>query len=794
MTNRLPIDPAHASIDLSRQVISQDVWRDKYRYGDEAIPEESWLRVVDGVYASDPNKDEAELALEAITKGLFCPAGRILAGAGTPKRVTLMNCYVAPTIADSMDSQPEETPHPGIMDALKIASLTQQQGGGIGMDFSTIRPSGARLNRTGDGAVASGPLPFMDLWHSMCSTIMSAGSRRGAMMGTIADWHPDLPHFIVAKQTPGRMTNFNVSVLVSDAFMEAVKENADWHLYFSVEPVHRDVELGLHDFVDDAGVRQYVYSVWKAKELWELITKNTYEYSEPGIIFVDRVNDTNNLYYCEDIRCTNPCGEQPLPPNGTCNLSAINLSRMVKRPFASDAEFDFDLLKKIVAVGVRFLDNVIEATRYPTEAQANEERNKRRLGLGITGLADALVFLNLRYGSPAAAEFAERIMQTIAVEAYRNSIELAKERGAFPLFDKDKFLNAFFIKKLPESIRAGIAEYGIRNGVLLTIAPTGTTSVVFGNVSSGVEPIFNMLYWRKVRQADDTYKKYLTSDYAVNVWQQLNGELRYKEQNGFIVVDDERLPKQLVTALELAVEEHVVMQAACQRWVDASVSKTVNVPTETSYDNFAKVYELAYAMGCKGCTTYRPSDVRGSVLDIGKKEEAKKDVADTVRPRRLTGYTYKVKWPHMASAVYITINMHDDRPWELFITSKDSSHSEWITAITLMISAILRRGEDPKFLVDELKQIQSMHHSAWIQGKFYGSLPAYIGAVLEEFFQDQGLIPKPEEENSSKYKATDVTDMKPQVKGEICPSCHNPTVFRSEGCKLCLNCGHSECG
>ncbi len=393
---RYNLDPAHEAIDIYNDEddghklenrLTLDIWHEKYRYGDEDHPFDSHRRVVEGVYAKDPNKEAKNEALEAMQKGLWIPAGRIQAGAGTPNIITLLNCYMCQDIHDSMS---------GIADALRDAMLTMQQGGGIGMNFSTLRPSGAYLRRT--GAVASGPLPFMNMWDSMCQTIMSAGSRRGAMMAVMSDEHPDLVEFITAKHKPGKLTNFNMSVLISDAFMDAVKADEDWFLGFDVPRADGNHLFTAEREDSDGPTLWYAYTKWRARDLWALILENSFEWSEPGVIFIDRINRRNNLRYCETITGTNPCGEQPLPPNGCCNLGAVNLSRLVKNPFTPTASFDYTLLIALTQLGVRFLDNVIDATLYPLDGQAKEEIAKRRIGIGITGLANALAQLGLPEG------------------------------------------------------------------------------------------------------------------------------------------------------------------------------------------------------------------------------------------------------------------------------------------------------------------------------------------------------------------------------------------------------------
>lgn len=730
------LDPIHYSIPLFDET-SLAIWRDKYRWGAEKSPEESLERVSFGVYVNDASHREE--ALSFMKAGLWIPAGRIHAGAGTSKRVTQINCYVSRTIEDSME---------GIADALKDAMLTMQQGGGIGMDFSTLRPSGAVLKRT--GSIASGPLPFMDMWHAMCGTIMSAGSRRGAMMGILRCDHPDLPAFIKAKHEKGRLTNFNISVAVTDAFMKAVEEDSDWSLGFPIPPATKH-PLGVKE---KDGEPWYIYETLKARDLWNQIIRSTYEYSEPGVVFIDRINQWNNLYYCEEIRATNPCGEQPLPPNGACNLGAVNLARLVRNPFSEKAELDEELLVAAVRIGVRFLDNVIDTTLYPLEAQKIEEVQKRRIGLGVMGLANCLSMLGYRYGSTESLKVTASIMELIRNTAYDESVRLAEERGPFPLFNEDLYLKGAFIKTLPEHLREKIFRVGIRNGVLLTIAPTGTTSLYFGNVSSGLEPPFLLSTERKVLQADGSFYTLPVEDYSLKVFKERFGSSKGAEDK-------------IETAQDLSVGKHLEIQAVCQRFVDSSISKTINCPEDYSFTEFQAVYTEAYRKGCKGCTTYRPSPVRGSVF-TSQEESPKK------RPEVLSGKTYKIKWPTIDAAFYITINSDENgRPFEVFISSRSAKYTEWTTALSRMITAIFRRGGNISFVAEELKQIVSSTDAGWVNGRYFGSLVAMIGDVIDRHL------------NGSSGKK--------QQKGDICPKCNSPTLIKREGCTSCTTCDYSTC-
>ena len=783
----LNIDPAHEEMDLFNQELTKDIWEEKYRWpkGHEESPQQTFQRVAKGVYRDD-TKEAKYAAYTAMEQGLWCPGGRIIAGCGTDKVVTQINCYVIRDIPDSMQ---------GISAALQDSMLTMQQGGGIGLDFSTLRPSGAYLQRT--QAVASGPLPFMDMWSSMCQTIMSAGSRRGAMMAVMNCEHPDLPAFITAKHTQGRLTSFNVSVLVTDAFMEAVAQDEDWYLGFN-QP-RADGEHLFEDEREDVEGTWYAYSKWKARDLWDLIMESTYEYSEPGVIFIDRVNDQNNLKYTEVIHATNPCGEQPLPPNGCCNLGAVNLARMVRKPFTAGAKFDFALLRKVVRIGVRFLDNVADVANYPLATQREEEELKRRIGLGITGLADALMQLQVEYGTERSLFIAENIMKTIRDTAYDESAELAKERGPFPLYKEEWGQGNPVVEGLPDKVKAKIKEHGIRNGVILTIAPTGTTSILFGNVSSGLEPVFAHFYKRKVLQADGSHREYIASGYGYRMYQNLVGG------------DEVTLPTYMSTAEVLSVDSHVRMQGVCQRYVDASISKTINLPKDITYEEFKLVYWDTYSLGCKGCTTYRPSEVRGSVLSTLEEDAKSQGHAQPAlreRPDVLTGRTYKLTWPHSKSAYYVTINNDEEgTPFEIFITSTNSKHQDWTTALSLMISAIMRKessGGDLSFVPDELEKVMSTTDVAWVKGKFYGSLVAMIGETIRLHIEGSSSSSSSSDRDRTTHVShihggggdegshsfTPHTHIDPKT---VCDACGMPTLKKDGGCMTCTNCHVKSC-
>ena len=1133
--------------------ISSQIWDMKYRFKEadgSAIDlsiEGSWRRVATAlasVEKEEMREQWEERFFSALQDHRFLPAGRILAGAGTGRQVTLFNCFVMGTVPDDMG---------GIFDALKEAALTLQQGGGIGYDFSTIRPKWAAVK--GVGADASGPLSFMDVWDAMCRTIMSAGSRRGAMMATLRCDHPDIEAFVEVKRDPARLRMFNLSVLVTDSFMEAVRTGGDWELVFEGK----------------------TYRTIKAADLWEKMMRATYDVAEPGVIFIDRINKLNNLHYCETISATNPCvvadtwvqtsngprkvtdligkpfvatvngelyasseagffetgveevfrintcagyqlratgnhlvrrvisetrwnvdsewvevsklnpgdklvlnnhrarpswpgqgtwsegyliglligdgtlkedkavlsvwpnqacvngleeisgvegvmqtaekaarslhhradfngwmdvsgrsekrlvlgalkalalqldmspgaktitpaierrssdfqrgvlrglfdadgsvqgsqnkgvsvrlsqsskpllqavqrmllrlgiastlyenrrdegerllpdglggkklyvtkanhelviarenligfeglvgfsdfskqkllrarlsnykralnreryvakisdiareravpvydcqipganafdgngfyvhncGEQPLPPYGACLLGSINLAKLIRHPFEADAELDEEALTEIVPLAVRMMDNVVDASRFPLEQQANEAKAKRRIGLGVTGLADALIFCGKRYGSPEAVATTERWMALVQRAAYQASIDLAKEKGAFPLFDRDAYLDGLSIKALPTDLQEQIGEHGIRNALVTSIAPTGTISLFADNVSSGLEPVFAFSYERTVLMPDGSKKTEEVSDFGHRLYRRIKGE-------------NADLTPAFVDAQSLTPRDHVVMQAAVQKYIDSSISKTINCPEDISFEAFRDVYLQAYKSGCKGCTTYRPNAVTGSVLAT-KREEPENSAPEPVsnsndapevksvvhlsepldRPDHLPGETYKIKWADSDHAIYITVNdivqNGRRRPFEVFINSKNMEHFAWTVALTRMISAVFRRGGDVSFVVDELKAVFDPRGGQWVKGKYVPSLLAAIGEVIERHMLDIGFLKSPDNLELDLGQPKQVVNLGGTL-GQ-CPSCGSVAVVAQEGCNLCTACGYSKCG
>jgi ribonucleoside-diphosphate reductase alpha chain len=782
--------------------ISQQIWDMKYRLRSptgeavDKVIEDTWRRVAGALAAAEPEDRRAHWAerfYAAMEDFQFLPAGRVVAGAGAGREVTLFNCFVMGVIPDDMG---------GIFAHLREAALTMQQGGGIGYDFSTLRPRGAYVK--GVGADASGPLSFMDVWDAMCRTIMSAGYRRGAMMATLRCDHPDIEAFIEAKREPGRLRMFNLSVLASDAFMQAVEADAPWQLQFNGT----------------------VAKVIPARELWDKIMRATYAYAEPGVIFIDRINRLNNLYYCETISATNPCGEEPLPPYGACLLGSVNLARLVDKPFTPQARLDLDRLRALVPVAVRMMDNVIDVSRFPLPQQTAEAQAKRRIGLGVTGLADALILCRLTYGSPAAVAKTEEWVGAIEREAYLASTALAAEKGSFPAFDRDKYLAGATVAALDPDIRAAIAEKGMRNSHLTSIAPTGTISLFADNVSSGIEPVFSFRYTRNVLMPDGSRREEEVSDFAYRLFRRLHG-------------NDAPLPEYFVDAQTLSPDDHVVMQAAAQRHIDSSISKTINVPADIAFDRFKDVYARAYALGCKGCTTYRPNEVTGAVLEA--MPEAAPDPASRPRPRQaelplpapapaearpadifeaggvvymtqplsrpaaLPGQTYKITWPESEHALYITLNdiVQDGRrrPFEIFINSKNMEHYAWTVGLTRMISAVFRRGGDVSFVVEEMKAVFDPRGGAWMGGRYVPSLLAAIGDVIEQHMIEIGFLPPKHSPHHAEAGARVVNLPAEPAGGALaaprlrqCPKCGQAALIRQENCDQCTNCDYSKCG
>ena len=584
-------------MDTFLQPVSEEVWASKYRLRDpggaEVSVEDTWRRVAAALASVEAEPQQWESRFYSVLEGFrFLPGGRVQAGAGSGRQVTLFNCFVMGAIEDTLE---------GIFRALKEGALTMQQGGGIGYDFSTLRPAGAAAERT--GGVASGPVSFMRVWDAMCATVMSTGARRGAMMATLRCDHPDIEAFVDAKRERTALRHFNLSVLVTDAFMRAVEHDDEWALVFPALGARRaEGEMMVRVWPGAPQQRPCrVYRRVKARALWDRIMRATYDVAEPGVVFIDRIQAQDNIGYGETIIATNPCGEVPLPAYGACDLGSLNLPRFVMEPFTLNAALDFAALVDAAAIATRMLDNVYDLSDFPLQQQADQAHLSRRIGLGVTGLADALIMLGLEYGSPAARNWAAQVMATITRAAYRASTMLAAERGTFPLFDAERFLASPFVKSLPAELRAQIAARGMRNSHLTAIAPTGTISLLANGVSSGIEPVFAFHCRRRVRQQDGSLREIEVTDYAYEMFRETFG-------------NDTPLPPAFIAADAVEPFDQLAMQAALQPHVDNAISKTLTVPVDYPFERFRLLYAQAYASGLKGCTTFRPNPVTGSIL------------------------------------------------------------------------------------------------------------------------------------------------------------------------------------
>lgn len=801
------------TVELPRQPISDDVLHEKYLKTGEDGESALFDRVAQALASAEtPELKDTwrQRFRDNLQKGAI-GAGRIMSAAGTGIQATLINCFVQP-VGDCIQGHDDDG-QPGIYEALREAAETMRRGGGVGYDFSRIRPRGAEVK--GTASTASGPCSYINVFDQSCATVESAGARRGAQMGVLRIDHPDVMEFITAKRTPGRWNNFNVSVAVSDAFMHAVEHQASWELVHKARPTEALLRRGAHQ--RDDGL--WVYQTLPATELWDTIMRSAYDFAEPGILFLDTIRRDNNLRAIEAIEATNPCGEQPLPPYGCCDLGPIILTRFVQHPFdaGGPARFDEDAFRECVAVQVRALDNVLDITHWPLPQQQAEAQAKRRIGVGFTGLGDALVMLGLRYDAAEGRAMARQIAKTMRDAAYHASVDLAMEKGAFPRFDAARYLEpGTFASRLPQDLQERIRRHGIRNSHLLSIAPTGTVSLAFAdNASNGIEPAFSWTYTRKKREADGSRTEYEVHDHAWRVFRAVKGP-------------DAPLPDAFVSALDMAASGHIAMMEAVQPFIDTAISKTVNVPADYPYDDFKSLYLQAWKASLKGLATYRPNSILGAVLEVKPAEPAAPLATPAAamppdpmrlviesRPRgALNAVAEKIEyWTHEGQkTLYLIVSFLPlpaadgqgtvERAIEFFMPVGQSGESQqWITSSMRLLSLAARGGFLERALAD-------MRKVAWDRGPVrFGEKVREDGAriplwhdseVAAVAFAIQNLIAARQPAPSLPPTAA-ATGPSPTVRatadagvmaGKKCPDCGAHAMIRKDGCDYCTACGH----
>ena len=806
-------DLGRAQDVTATQPISLDVLQEKYLKPGESSAEDLFRRVARALASVEVEGERAKyeaLFLDNMHAGAI-GAGRIMSAAGTDIQATLINCFVQP-VGDCIQGMDDEG-FPGIYEALREAAETMRRGGGVGYDFSRIRPRGAEVK--GTHSMASGPCSYINVFDQSCSTVESAGARRGAQMGVLRIDHPDVMDFITAKRTPGRWNNFNVSVGVSDAFVQAVQDDQPWELVHKSRPGATVMEAGAYQRADG----KWVYESLPARELWDTIMKSTYDFAEPGILFLDQINTDNNLHYCEDINATNPCGEQPLPSYGCCDLGPIILTRFVRHPFGFDGvpAFDFAAFEKSVALQVRALDNVLDVTFWPLPQQREEAHAKRRIGVGFTGMGNTLAMLCVRYDKDEGRAMAARIAEHMRDAAYMASVDLAIEKGGFPKFQADGYLQAgTFASRLPEALKTRIRKHGIRNSHLLSIAPTGTVSLAFAdNASNGIEPPFSWMYKRRKREADGTMAEYAVEDHAWRLYRELGGDVN-------------QLPDYFVSALEMSAEGHIAMMKTVQPFVDTAISKTVNIPADYPYEDFKGLYLQAWRAKLKGLATYRPNSILGSVLEVHSSPQAAPEAAapaPMVDPMRtviesrpkgaLSAVAEKVDyWTQEGQKrLYLVVSFLPvsdpetggliDRAIEFFMPVGQSGESQqWVTSSMRLLSLAARGGFLERALSD-------MRKVAWDRGPvrlgthqkadgtqvpmWHDSEVAAIAYAVQNILARRAR-PLPGEELEPASEGL-LGAVPPVMAGKKCSECGAHAMIRKDGCDYCTQCGHlGSCG
>ena len=796
--------------ELPVQTICEDVLREKYLKPGETCADDVLRRVAKALASVEAPALQAKyeaLFLHNLRDGAI-GAGRIMSAAGTSIQATLINCFVQP-VGDCIQGEDDEG-YPGIYEALREAAETMRRGGGVGYDFSRIRPRGAAVK--GTASMASGPCSYINVFDQSCATVESAGARRGAQMGVLRIDHPDIFEFIGAKRTPGRWNNFNVSVGVPDTFMHALTHQQTWQLVHRARPGAE--RAGTEPRQREDGL--WVYQELPAQEVWDAIMQSAYDFAEPGILFLDRIAQDNNLRAIETIAATNPCGEQPLPPYGCCDLGPVILPRFVRHPFGAGgtASFDFERFEHAVTLQVRALDNVLDLTYWPLPQQQAEAAAKRRIGVGFTGLGNALTMLGLRYDGAPGRDMAALIARHMRDAAYRASVALAQEKGAFPAFDASTYLQEDnFAGRLPDAIKAAIRSHGIRNSHLLSIAPTGTVSLAFAdNASNGIEPAFSWMYRRKKRQADGSTLEYAVEDHAWRLFKHLGGDV-------------DALPESFVCALDMPAEAHIAMMKAVQPLVDTAISKTVNVPADYPFDAFKHLYLQAWQAHLKGLATYRPNSILGSVLDAGPATTATAPVAASTggidplrsviesRPKgALSAVAEKVEyWTQEGhKTLYLVVSFlpvpHPsgvgtvERAIEFFMPVGQSGESQqWMTSSMRLLSLAARGGFLERALAD-------MRKVAWDRGPVrLGSFTRSDGAQLPLWHDSevaaigyaiQNIMAQRNEGATQPVDMAPASDhVSPTMAGKKCQECGAHAVIRKDGCDYCTQCGFlGSCG